>query len=285
MTENPERRFASELVSGYCALLGLEAPAAENALVNPLLQENVGKAMILAPHPDDEVVVGALPLRLKREAGLEIVAVPVTFGSKQERQAARKLEMQAACAVLGFRYAEIASQPLHSVRPEIATEQPIIWQGMSQKLANLLLAEKPQFLFLPHRHDGHPTHIGVHRLAMNALAKLPQDFAVTLIFTEFWQPQADPNLMVGIAPADLELLVTALMAHSGEIARNPYHRRLPAFMIDSARRGEEIIGGFGVKGAITAFASLYQIGRWHDGMYQSAAQARVIGLDAPVSLS
>ena len=44
-------------------------------------------AMIFSPHPDDECIIGGLPLRLLREAGMRVVNVAVTLGSNSERRA------------------------------------------------------------------------------------------------------------------------------------------------------------------------------------------------------
>lgn len=223
---------------------------------------HLGKVMILAPHPDDECIIGALPLRLQREAGMSVSVVPVTLGSNPERRAARRQELQAACDVLGFAIVEAARQPFAEVRPETRQDQPIVWQGMAGKLAAVIQQEKPSIIFLPHRYDGHGTHIGVHHLAIDALARQPADFAARLIFTEFWHPQREPNLMVESTPADLLQLLMALSRHAGEVARNPYHLRLPAWMIDNARRGAELIGGFGTDGAAMGFATLYEQMEW-----------------------
>ncbi|HXJ73363.1 MAG TPA: PIG-L family deacetylase, partial [Candidatus Dormibacteraeota bacterium] len=47
------------------------------------------RALIFSPHPDDEVIIGGLPLRLLRERGWAVFNVAVTLGSNPARQAAR----------------------------------------------------------------------------------------------------------------------------------------------------------------------------------------------------
>lgn len=227
-------------------------------------------ALLFTPHPDDECIMGALPLRLQREAGVAVSVAPVTFGSKPERRAERRTELEAACAVLGFAIADLAAQGFNDVTAETKASQHILWDGMVGKTAQLLQRLKPQMIFLPHRADAHPTHVGTHHLVMEALARLPDDFTTHLVFTEFWHPQADANLMVVSTPEDVTQLVAALMCHTGEIARNPYHRTLPAWMIDNARRGAETIGGFGATGTGLGFATLYRFGRWEQGSFNPA---------------
>src|SRR5438067_342532 len=60
------------------------------------------KALFFAPHPDDECIAGGIALRLMREAGMKLINVAVTQGSKRERQAERLTELQAACKYIGF---------------------------------------------------------------------------------------------------------------------------------------------------------------------------------------
>ena len=35
-------------------------------------------ALILSPHPDDECIIGGLPLRLMKEGGIRIINVAIT---------------------------------------------------------------------------------------------------------------------------------------------------------------------------------------------------------------
>ena len=68
------------------------------------IEETLSKrsVMIVAAHPDDETIVGALALRIFREARMNLIDVAVTQGSKKERQAERLVELQAACNYLGY---------------------------------------------------------------------------------------------------------------------------------------------------------------------------------------
>src|SRR5688572_2179539 len=69
---------------------------------HPVLPSAAPKVLIFAPHPDDECIIGALPLRLLRAAGMQVINIAVTHGSKKERQEARWKELEAACGYLGF---------------------------------------------------------------------------------------------------------------------------------------------------------------------------------------
>ena len=47
------------------------------------------------------------------------------------------------------------------------------------------------------------------------------------------------------------------MEHKGEVSRNPYHLRLPAWYMDQVRRGSERVLGAGTEAATAVFGQLY----------------------------
>lgn len=194
--------------------------------------------LILAPHPDDESITGLLPLRLKEECGFRVWVVPATLGSRVDRRAARARELRAACRTLGFgvRFLE-ADDP--------AAELPAV-----------LAAICPAAVFLPHAKDGHPTHRATHRLGVAAMDAAGGGFHV--VETEYWHPLERPNLMVAAKKTHVAELRRALACHAGEVARNDYAARLPAWMSDNVRRGAELVGGKGAVAPKMAYATLYR---------------------------
>ncbi len=100
---------------------------------------------------------------------------------------------------------------------------------------------------------------------MDALKSLPPEFETTLIETEFWGQMPAPNLIVELSPTDLADLMAALSFHVGEVQRNPYHLRLPAWMQDNVRRGAELVGGQGGIAPDFTFATLYRVQKWENG--------------------
>jgi hypothetical protein len=88
--------------------------------------------------------------------------------------------------------------------------------------------------------------------------------------TEFWGAMASPNLMVESSEQDLTDLLSALSFHVGEVRRNPYHVRLPAWLIDNVRRGAELVGGQGGAAPDFRFATLYRLRKWNKGKFELA---------------
>ena len=171
--------------------------------------------------------------------------------------------MQAACELLGFGLQRLGPDGLERVRPDAAVAEPAQWQAKVATLAGALLDIKPDLVLLPHAADANPTHIGVHQLALAALAEAR--YAGWIAETEFWAPQPAPNCMVQTSVVDTARLVQALACHQGEVTRNPYHLRLPAWMADNVRRGGELLAGAGSTPPGWAFATLYRLSRWSAG--------------------
>jgi LmbE family N-acetylglucosaminyl deacetylase len=121
---------------------------------------------------------------------------------------------------------------------------------------------QPDVVFAPHAEDWHPSHIGTHYLAVEAMAAYlarAQREAVALVETSYWHEHARPNLMVGVSPETLATLVMATAEHVGEISRNAYHLRLPSRMIENVRRGAETVGRVGGATPDFPFAELYRV--------------------------
>jgi hypothetical protein len=78
----------------------------------------------------------------------------------------------------------------------------------------------------------------------------------------------NPNLLVESNIEDVADLVAALACHVGEMRRNPFHARLPAWMIDNVRRGAEIVGVAGAASPDFTFGTIYRLQKWRGGKLQ-----------------
>ena len=261
---NPYREFVSSfarLVSEGKALPLGDIP--RQTLPAPAPDAPV--ALIFSPHPDDECIIGGLALRLMREAGVRVVNVAVTQGSNKARQSARLQELKNACAWLGFGLEQTAPNGLEKINPKTRANEPQHWAEAVQVISASLAKNKPRVIFFPHELDWNSSHIGTHFLVMDALKTLPAAFETILVETEFWGQTASPNLMVEVSEEDVARLLAALSFHVGEVQRNPYHLRLPAWLIDNVRRGAELVGGQGGAAPDFMFATLYRARRWKNG--------------------
>lgn len=229
----------------------------------PDLAPDAPVALIFSPHPDDEVIIGGLALRLLREAKWNIINVAVTQGSNKARQASRWEELAACCDCIGFGLVQTVPGGLEKVNVATREKDPAHWAAAVKVIADILSAHRPQAVFFPHETDWNSSHIGTHHLLMDALRALSAGFQTWVVETEFWGAMASPNLMVEMSSPDLADLITALTFHVGEVQRNPYHLTLPAWMMDNVRRGGELVGGQGGAAPDFTFATLYRLRHWN----------------------
>lgn len=197
--------------------------------------------MILSPHPDDESIIGSLPLRLMHENNAHIINVAVTLGSKVERQKARLRELENACEHLGAELVLLKEE----------------WPKKAKELKSLIQKYQPQVILAPHLKDHHPAHVKTGQLLKRVIKTLG-NIDVLVAWTEFWGQNPKPNILIEVPNDVVELQMQALEKHKGEIERNPYHLRLPAWMMDNVRRGSELIGGKGHGSPAFAFGVIYE---------------------------
>lgn len=270
---NPFKNFIEEFVKllNKAKNYSLSEDAIANSKIAPKNISNGQKVLIFSPHPDDECIIGALPLRLLK-SGMQIINVAVTLGSNKARQTERLAELQNACNFIGFDLQLVAQDGFTGVNLKTRAENPAEWESMVNIIAAFIEKEQPKCIFVPHEHDVHPTHIGTHLLVKDALKQLPKNLGalptnIYIIETEYWQQISKPNLLVESSISDVVDLVTALSFHKGEVARNPYHILLPALMADNVRRGSELVLGPGKKALNINFATLYNIKHWKNNSF------------------
>jgi N-acetylglucosamine malate deacetylase 1 len=258
---NPYQEFVSEFVQltarGKSLPMGSIPPHP-----SPPSNPNAPIALIFSPHPDDECIVGGLAVRLMREMQFRIVNVAVTLGTNKERRTARRAELKNACDWIGF---ELAETGLENITLAARAKEPKHWMTSIRTVAALLTKYKPQAIFFPHELDWNSTHVGTHFLIKDALKALPPSWTTVVMETEFWGQMPSPNVMVELRAVDVADMLAALSFHAGELQRNPYHLRLPAWLQDNVRRGAELVGGQGGAAPDFVFATLYRVRRWRNG--------------------
>lgn len=274
------RPFVQAFVDAY----GLGVRLSEDPVSPPQTEveasPNHGPVVVLcSPHPDDEMLTGALPLRLLRQCGARVVNLALTLGSAPARQEARWQELLAACQVVGF-HCRALPTPTGFVLKDGPGGRG--WHEAVGNLAALLDELGPGLLFLPHREDHHPAHVMAHHLVTAALARHARP--VLTAETEYWRPMAAPNLLVGLEADDLCRLLAALARHRGEIARNPYHLTFPARLLDNVRRGAELVAGPASGRPGFLFGELYRLCRWRTDGPQALAPGWLGPGDSPAAL-
>ncbi|HEX4264904.1 MAG TPA: PIG-L family deacetylase [Verrucomicrobiae bacterium] len=261
---NPYREFVSSFVRLMAGGKSLPLGQIPRQPLSPPAPD-APVALIFSPHPDDECIIGGLALRLMREAKMRVINVAVTQGSNKERQAGRLQELKNACDWIGFGLEQTAPNGLEKINLQTRTGDPQHWAAAVKVIAASLTKNQPRVIFFPHELDWNSGHVATHFLVMDALRTLQASFQTILIETEFWGQMASPNLLVESSEQDVADLLGALSFHVEEVRRNPYHLRLPAWLMDNVRRGAELVGGQGGAAPDFLFATLYRARRWKNG--------------------
>ena len=209
------------------------------------------RVLVVPPHPDDECLMAGYALRMKEEWNAEVAVLPFSYGSNLGRQAERKKELTNAVDRLGFQLLD----PRKLVQGKPQYEKLTV-----SEVLDAITQFKPQVIFSPHADDGHPVHIETHHMVRECIGrylKLHAQEKILWVQTEFWRDMKGPNTLIPYTTEQVITLGEALIEHIGEVSRNPYHLRLPAWMMDQVRKGSELVGGAGSAANPATFGQVY----------------------------
>lgn len=165
------------------------------------------RLLVLAPHPDDEILgCTALMTHTLAEGGVVQVVV-VTDGALGGRADTRALELQAGLAVLGVPAAECWAYPDDAL--------PLSGPVMA-RYQDLVRRWRPTHLALPAPAEAHPDH---RRLTRGVLEALTGHWSGTLVFYETTTPLAQVNQAL---PLDLDRKLRALACHASQMQQFDY---------------------------------------------------------------
>lgn len=216
------------------------------------------KVMLVSPHPDDEILMGSLALRLQTANHCKVINVAATLGSDEKRRSIRRRELTKATKLLKWQNVVLADD----------------WSEKKTELLALIQKHQPTLIIAPHEHDRHPTHIKTAQLVLDSL----ETYTGHVAWAEYWAPMTSPNVLVEVSPELHQLQVKALECHAGEVARNPYHLRLLGWQMDTVRRGSEWLANKGAASAQMLMGQLYKIEKWENGKKQRSKPAPFIHL-------
>jgi LmbE family N-acetylglucosaminyl deacetylase len=190
----------------------------------PLLPPDPASPLVVAPHPDDEILgaAGLLARAARTGAPAEVVAVtdgeashPDSVVVTRERLAAiRRRETDEALRRLGA-----AGRPVHRLgHPDGAVDE----DALTVALAGLL--HPGRRCVATWRHDGHPDHEAVGRAAARACAATGAVLIEYPVWTWHWAEPADPRVpwaaarALVLTPDERERKRAAIAAFVSQIA-------------------------------------------------------------------
>jgi N-acetylglucosamine malate deacetylase 1 len=273
-----------ELVDGHMRLSkdGLDIPLGNYPpVVWPPEKSGAPSMLICSPHPDDEVLIGPLALKMRRE-GSHIYSLAMTLGREHQHEQ-RIRELRGACNFIGFQLVLLkdgggltaVNCKTHDNRESTA------WQEEVDLVASFLREKNPDVINVHHGDDGHHGHVGTHDMVCDAISRAR--WSGVVFFSEFWHEMTKPNIMLEVSRDDLVMLLKALSFHVGEIKRNPYHLIWPSELHKNKRRVEAVMG-FGCKAPDFHFAMMYRKHLCTNGVLgPPSGKGRVVTHNMPVS--
>jgi LmbE family N-acetylglucosaminyl deacetylase len=173
------------------------------------------RLLVLAPHPDDEVIGcgGLVALHLRQ--GRPVHVVVATDGAQAGDASQRESESRAALALLGDATIEFLRFPDR----ELANAGEL-----GERLAAILREWKPDLIAVPSPLEIHPDHIALARAFCDLIARDPSLFAdLAVARVAFYEVSAPlrPNTLVDItAVADAKY--AAIQTHASQAAIHDY---------------------------------------------------------------
>lgn len=178
------------------------------------------RILILAPHPDDDLIGCGGSIIKHIAAGSTIDIVYLTSGDAGSAALGRTREMEAtqACAQLG-----IKPQSLHFLRQKdnaLVAEPRLV-----NRLTDLIRTLKPQILYLPHANDAHADHQATYFLGIKAIMQATTAIWVTkhaawhtptIVAYEVWTPIQTPNYFEDTTSV-LKKQLQALSFHASQL--------------------------------------------------------------------
>jgi LmbE family N-acetylglucosaminyl deacetylase len=201
------------------------------------------KTIVIAPHPDDEVLgVGGTLLRRKAEgakvAWLIVTAISVETGWKTEKIKQRADEIHRVTELFGFDEVFTLNFPTTQL-------DRLPMSDLVAGVSNAIKSFEPEEVFVPHPSDVHTDH----RIVFDAVAGCTKWFRYpsvkrvlayeTLSETDFGLCKNQgfhPNVFIDIAPF-LEDKLRAMDIYASELGTFPFPRSLQAIQALATLRG------------------------------------------------
>lgn len=201
------------------------------------------RVLVVAPHPDDEILGCGGTLLRRRAEGAEVDCLIVTGMSEQAGWAAEQVkqragEIQRVAAMMGFRrVVQLGLQPTQLDTVPLAS--------LVQRIGDVIKDSAPAEILVPAPTDVHSDH----RVVFDAVSSCAKWFRYpsvmrimayeTLSETDFaLNPSAgfSPNVFVDIS-AYVELKLEVLQVYGSELAPHPFPRSLEALRALAQVRG------------------------------------------------
>ena len=225
------------------------------------------RILVIAPHPDDEILgAGAAHVALAR-AGHEVRVYPVTLGRRADR-ARRREELAHSCRVAGLDLLDVPSldmsagehDDLHAAAAALALALPEHLDGV-----DLVSGPSPR--------DVHPAHVAVAGAVATAIEAAGANRRLWL--WSIWGTVPRPTLWFPFAEDVLDHQLAALAEHRSQVARGAFQRLVRGRAEAASVLGPELLYGFGVHAPDEPYAELLCEVAHRDGVWLAGRERRL----------
>jgi LmbE family N-acetylglucosaminyl deacetylase len=205
-------------------------------------------ALVVSPHPDDELIPAGGTLLLLRDAGWRIVNLACSLG-RPSQIACRRAELERACVAVGFE--------LDVIEPPVALSRGDDLDAAAARIAAVIADRftvwQPSVVVAPGPRDGHHAHEAVAQAVARAVVSIGA--AQTVWWWELWGQLSTATLLVPVESV-LDRVCAALAEHRSQLARNDYERLVRSRANVASVLGPERVFGFGHAGVPYAAAEI-----------------------------
>lgn len=203
--------------------------------INPDDLAEVGNALVIAPHPDDESLGCGGTIALLRQQGYTVNVLFVSDGTMSHPNspsypAERLRRLRESEALEAIRCLDVPAENAIFMRQkdrQVATRHQPGFSDAVMFVQNLLTTLQPKTVFVPWRRDPHPDHRASWQMLNEALTQMPSRPRVLEYLIWLWElgNEADmpgrAEMTVWRIPIDLvmETRNRAIAAHRSQVTR------------------------------------------------------------------
>ncbi len=206
--------------------------------------------LVVSPHPDDAAISAGGTMALLAPSNRVVTAVMTTGHRsfipntrREERIAIREREAAQEARVLGSE-PRFLHLPFYDADSEVTDRDVDI-------VAALLAEIRPDWLFIPHRKDGHPAHQASRRTVLQAVRRaVPGGGVEVWSYEGPWAlfGRGDFDTIVPLPRPAFEKKAEAIRAHASQVSRTPFDVAAESLArLRSALVPESELAGFGAR--------------------------------------
>lgn len=208
-----------------------------------------GTALIVAPHPDDEILGCAGLIQRLLQNGVKVHIVILTRGEsshegccsidKEQLKEARKELAQKMTALV-----KLSTKNLYLL--DYPDGGVAYTHAATQQLNKLIDDIKPDTIFVPHEKEGHPDHVEAHRIVLRLTQIKPEiniyAYCVWFWYYNRWKLDWKNAFLLKMNKAEHQLKNEAIDGYTQPLAPcgKPWSGQLPKTFIQAHRWSKEL---------------------------------------------